>query len=98
MPHCMLRVLVRAGFAASPMLQLLSDPLNQAPPHPGRLACQLAETGQRLAGAEAERDQLRSMLDAERGTAFVSLNQFQKQQARAWIEAVSAACSQASLH
>ncbi|KAL4458961.1 hypothetical protein ABPG75_013826 [Micractinium tetrahymenae] len=56
----------------------------------GALACQLAETGQRLAGAEAERDQLRSMLDAERGTAFVSLNQFQKQQEDAGVRAVRA--------
>ena len=45
-----------------------------------RLACQLAEAQQRLAGAEAERDQLRGMLDSERGAAFMSLGQFQKQQ------------------
>lgn len=47
---------------------------------PARLACQLAEASQKLAGAEAERDQLRGMLDDERSTAFASLGKFHKQQ------------------
>lgn len=35
-----------------------------------------------MEAAEAERDQLRAMLDSERGAAFLSLGQFQKQQVR----------------
>ncbi|PSC76497.1 disulfide-isomerase like 2-2 [Micractinium conductrix] len=54
------------------------------------LTCQLAETSQRMEAAEAERDQLRAMLDSERGAAFLSLGQFQKQQEDAGVRAARA--------
>lgn len=45
-----------------------------------RLAVELAEARRRLAAAEAERQQLRGVLDSERGAAFASLGRFQRQQ------------------
>ena len=55
-----------------------------------RLACQLAEAQHKLAGADVERGQLRAALDSERGTAFTSISQFQRQQEDAGLRAARA--------